>query len=90
MTWVEVTSFDGLGQPKSTALSGATWSTALMPLALVVLAAAVAALAVRGWVLRLVGVLVAVATVRDGLPGDRAVGHPRRRRSGGRPRTDAR
>jgi uncharacterized membrane protein (TIGR02234 family) len=69
VTWVDVTSFDGLGQPKSTALTGATWSTALVPLAMVALAAAVAALAVRGWVLRLVGVLVAVATVGMGYLG---------------------
>jgi uncharacterized membrane protein (TIGR02234 family) len=69
MSWVDVTSFDGLGQPKSTTLSGATWSTALVPLALVALAAAVATLAVRGWVLRLVGGLVAVATVGMGYLG---------------------
>jgi uncharacterized membrane protein (TIGR02234 family) len=69
LTWIDVTSFDGLGQPKSTALAGATWSTALVPLAAVVLAAAVAALAVRGWVLRLVGVLVAAATVGMGYLG---------------------
>ncbi|HYO01517.1 MAG TPA: TIGR02234 family membrane protein [Mycobacterium sp.] len=69
MPWVDVTSFDGLGQPKSTTLNGASWSTALVPLALVVLAAAVAALAVRGWVLRLVGALVAVATVGMGYLG---------------------
>jgi uncharacterized membrane protein (TIGR02234 family) len=69
LTWVDVTSFDGLGQPKSTTLTGATWSTALVPLAVVALAAAVAVLAVRGWVLRLVGVLVAVATVGMGYLG---------------------
>lgn len=69
MSWVDVTSFDGLGQPKTTSLDGATWSTALVPLALVALAAAVAVLAVRGWVLRLVGVLVAVATVAMGYLG---------------------
>ena len=62
MAWVEVTSFDGLGQPKTTALSGASWSTALVPLALLLLAAAVAALAVRGWPLRLLAVLVAAAS----------------------------
>ena len=69
MTWVDVSSADGLGQPRSTALSGATWSSALVPLALVALAAAVAALAVRGWVLRLVGLLVAAATVGMGYLG---------------------
>ncbi|MDT5211746.1 MAG: hypothetical protein QOF67_4161, partial [Mycobacterium sp.] len=58
MTWVEVQSFDGLGQPKTTALTGASWSTALVPLAVLLLAAAVAALAVRGWPLQLFAVLV--------------------------------
>jgi uncharacterized membrane protein (TIGR02234 family) len=62
MVWVEVTSFDGLGQPKTVALNGAAWSTALVPLALVLLAAAVAALAVGGWPLRLLAVLVAAAS----------------------------
>lgn len=62
MTWVEVTSFDGLGRPKTVALSGATWSTALVPLAVLLLAAAAAALAVRGWPLRLLAVLVAAAS----------------------------
>ncbi|CAN3128920.1 TIGR02234 family membrane protein [Mycobacterium sp. smrl_JER01] len=66
LTWVEITSFDGLGQPKTTALSGAAWSTALIPLALLVLAAAVAALAVRGWSLRIVAVLVAGASAGMG------------------------
>ncbi len=61
-TWVEVYSFDGLGVPKTTTLNGSGWSTALIPLALVLLAAAVAALAVRGWPLRLLSVVVAVAS----------------------------
>jgi uncharacterized membrane protein (TIGR02234 family) len=62
MVWIEVQSFDGLGQPKSTELTGASWSTALVPLAVLLLAAAVAALAVRGWPLRLLAVLVAAAS----------------------------
>ena len=62
MTWVEVTSFDGLGQPKTTVLSGGGWSTALVPLAVLLLAAAIAALAVRGWPLRLLAVLVAATS----------------------------
>ncbi|MGV0742758.1 TIGR02234 family membrane protein [Mycolicibacterium sp. XJ870] len=66
MTWVQVSSFDGLGQPKSTALTGASWSTALIPLALLVLAAAVAALAVRGWPLRLLAMLVAASSAGMG------------------------
>lgn len=62
LPWVEVTSFDGLGQPKTIALNGATWSTALLPLALLLLAAAVAVLAVRGWPLRALAVLVALVS----------------------------
>jgi uncharacterized membrane protein (TIGR02234 family) len=62
MAWVDVQSFDGLGQPKSMALTGASWSTALVPLAILLLAAAVAALAVRGWPLRLLAVLVAATS----------------------------
>lgn len=62
LIWVQISSFDGLGQPRTADLSGATWSTALIPLAVLVLAAAVAALAVRGWPLRLLSVLVAAAS----------------------------
>jgi uncharacterized membrane protein (TIGR02234 family) len=61
-TWVEVASADGLGQPKTTALSGATWSEALVPLALLALAATVAVLAVRGWPLRLLAAFVALSS----------------------------
>jgi len=66
LPWVDVSSFDGLGQPKTTTLTGAAWSTALLPLALLAGAAAVAALAVRGWALRLLALLVAVASAGMG------------------------
>ncbi|MFI5508561.1 TIGR02234 family membrane protein [Mycobacterium sp. NPDC051804] len=62
MTWVDVTSFDGLGQPRTVALSGGSWSTALVPLAVLLLATAVAALAVRGWPLRALAILAAIAS----------------------------
>ncbi|MCV7279400.1 TIGR02234 family membrane protein [Mycolicibacterium flavescens] len=68
-TWVDVTSFDGLGQPKTVGLSGGTWSTALVPLAVLLLAAAVAALAVRGWPLRALAVLVALTSAGTGYLG---------------------
>jgi uncharacterized membrane protein (TIGR02234 family) len=68
LPWVVVSSFDGLGKPKSVTLSGAAWSTALVPLALLLLAAAVAALAVRGWPLRLLAVLVALASAATAYP----------------------
>ncbi|MCV7299046.1 TIGR02234 family membrane protein [Mycobacterium barrassiae] len=62
MTWVDVTSFDGLGQPRTTALSGGSWSTALVPLAILLLATAVAALAVRSWPLRVLALLAAITS----------------------------
>lgn len=61
-TWVVIRSFDGLGQPKEIALSGAAWSSALLPLAIVNLAAAVAVLAVRGWQLRVLAAVLAAAS----------------------------
>lgn len=66
LTWVDLRTFDGLGPPKLVTLSGATWSSALLPLALVLLATAVAVLAVRGWVLRVLAVLVALASLAAG------------------------
>ena len=69
MTWFEVHSSDGLGQPKTTALTGATWSTALIPLALLLLAGAIAVLAVRGWALRALAMLLAVASAGMGYLG---------------------
>src|ERR1700744_1120143 len=66
VTWVELRTFDGLSPPKLTTLSGAAWSSALVPLALLLLATAVAALAVRGWALRMLALLVAVASLATG------------------------
>lgn len=66
LTWVVLTTFDGLGQPKTVTLSGAMWSTALVPVALLLVAAGVAALAVRGWPLRLLAVLLAVVSAATG------------------------
>jgi uncharacterized membrane protein (TIGR02234 family) len=66
LPWVVLRSFDGLGPPKSTTLSGAAWSAALLPLVLLLLATAVAALAVRGWPLRMLALLVAIASLAIG------------------------
>jgi uncharacterized membrane protein (TIGR02234 family) len=66
LTWVDLRTFDGLGPPKLIALSGAAWSSALVPLALVLLVTAVAALAVRGWLLRILAVVVAIASLATG------------------------
>jgi uncharacterized membrane protein (TIGR02234 family) len=59
MVWVEVQSFDGLGQPKTTALTGASWSTALIALAAMLVVAAIAPIAVRGWRLGLLALIIA-------------------------------
>ena len=69
LRWVTLRSFDGLGQPRTTTLSGASWSTALVPIAVLLLAAAVAALAVRGWPLRLLAVLVAATSAASAYLG---------------------
>jgi uncharacterized membrane protein (TIGR02234 family) len=69
LPWVVVRSFDGLGPPKEVPLSGASWSTALLPLALLMLATAVAALAVRGWPLRVLAGLLAAASLAVGYLG---------------------
>jgi len=69
LPWVSVRSFDGLGQPRTVDIDGAAWSTALLPLAVLLLAAALAALAVRGWLLRAVAGLVAIGTVVIGYLG---------------------
>ncbi|MGF2951860.1 TIGR02234 family membrane protein [Mycobacterium sp. THU-M116] len=69
LPWVEVRSFDDLGPPKQVILTGAVWSTALLPLALLMLAAAVAVLAVRGWVLRVLAALLAAVSLAVGYLG---------------------
>lgn len=69
VTWVSLRSSDGLGPPKTSAVVGATWSTALIPIAVLLLAAALAALAVRGWLLRSVAVMVAAGCLALGYLG---------------------
>ncbi len=68
-SWVVIRSFDGLGPPKSITLSGGTWSTALLPLAVLQLAGAVAVLAVRGWALRALAALLALVSFAVGYLG---------------------
>ncbi|OBA90633.1 hypothetical protein A5662_22805 [Mycobacteriaceae bacterium 1482268.1] len=58
MTWVAVSSFDGLGQPETATLNGGTWSTALVPVALILLAAALASTVGPKWQLRLLALVV--------------------------------
>jgi uncharacterized membrane protein (TIGR02234 family) len=66
LPWVVLQSFDGLGQPRTTTMWGGSWSTALVPFAVLLLAAALATLAVRGWPLRLLAVLVAAVSAGAG------------------------
>jgi len=69
LPWVAITSSDGLGQPKTSTLTGGTWSNALIPMAVLLLAAAIAGLAVHGWGLRVVAVLVALVSLVLGYLG---------------------
>lgn len=68
LTWVTVTSADGLTEPRTDKLNGGVWFGALTPLALVLLAAVAAVLATRGWVRRLVGILVALIAAVTAVP----------------------
>ncbi|WP_372023965.1 TIGR02234 family membrane protein [Rhodococcus sp. NyZ502] len=92
MTWVHLTSSDGKTLERTTDLDGSTWAAAMTPLALALLAAIAASFAVRGWALRVVGLLVALVAIAvavtavqllvSGASADRAVdlaelsGHP--------------
>lgn len=58
MTWVEVSSFDGLGQPQTAVLNGGAWSTALVPLAVILLAAVLKSTVGPRWQLRLLALVV--------------------------------
>ena len=58
MTWVVVRSFDGLGQPKTATLNGGAWSTALVPLAVILLAAVLKSTLGPRWQLRLLALVV--------------------------------
>lgn len=68
MTWVTITSEDGLTEPRTDELNGGVWFGALTPLALVLLAAVAAVLATRGWLRRLLGVLVALVAAVTAVP----------------------
>jgi uncharacterized membrane protein (TIGR02234 family) len=57
MTWVEVSSFDGLGKPETATLNGGAWSTALVPLALILLAAVLKSTIGPRWQLRLLALI---------------------------------
>lgn len=60
MTWVVVSSFDGLGQPETAILNGGAWSTALVPLAVILLAAVLKSTTGPWWQQRMLAVVVGV------------------------------
>ncbi|MBF6330050.1 TIGR02234 family membrane protein [Nocardia transvalensis] len=69
MTWVTLRSSDGLTDPRTHHLNGGVWFGALTPLALVLLASVAAVLATRGWLRRLIGVVVALVAAVAAVPG---------------------
>jgi uncharacterized membrane protein (TIGR02234 family) len=68
MTWVRVTSADGLGEARTDSLLGSTWFGALTPLALALVAAIAAVFALRGWLRRALGVVVALIGAAAAVP----------------------
>ncbi len=69
MTWVTIVSSDGLTEPATHRLDGGVWFGALTPVALVLLAGVAAVFATRGWLRRLVGVVVALLAAVAAVPG---------------------
>jgi uncharacterized membrane protein (TIGR02234 family) len=69
MTWVTLVSSDGLTEPRTYRIAGGVWFGALTPLALVLLAGIAAVFATRGWLRRVLGVVVAVLAAVAAVPG---------------------
>lgn len=69
MTWVEYTAADGLRPPVQDSLDGGQWEPASTPLALLLLAGIAAMFAARGWLVRVVGVLLALAGIAVAVQG---------------------
>lgn len=68
MVWATLTVTDDLSPVRSMDVHGSDWSPWLTPLALVLLAAIAAGAALRGWLLRVVAVLVAVSGALAAFP----------------------
>ncbi|MXP21187.1 TIGR02234 family membrane protein [Gordonia sp. HNM0687] len=68
LVWCRVLASDGLAPPRTFDVTGSDWSPWLTPLALVLLAAILAAFSLRGWGLRVIAILVAVAGVLSAIP----------------------
>lgn len=69
ITWVTIVSSDGLTEPSTHRLDGGVWFGALTPLGLVLLAGIAAVFATRGWLRRVLGVVVAVLAAVAAVPG---------------------
>ncbi|MGO3328582.1 TIGR02234 family membrane protein [Gordonia sp. (in: high G+C Gram-positive bacteria)] len=69
MRWAEVVAEDGLGMPRSFDVHGSDWSPWLVAVALLFVAGIVAQFAVRGWMLRLVALILAIAAILSVVPG---------------------
>ncbi|MEV5650009.1 TIGR02234 family membrane protein [Nocardia sp. NPDC052254] len=69
MTWVTLRSSDGLTEPRTQHLDGGLWFGALTPLALVLVASIAAVFATKGWLRRVVGVVVALVGAVTVIPG---------------------
>ncbi|AHH17244.1 hypothetical protein NONO_c24480 [Nocardia nova SH22a] len=69
MTWVTLQSSDGLTEPRTQHLDGGLWFGALTPLALVLVASIAAVFATKGWLRRVIGVVVALVGAVTVIPG---------------------
>lgn len=69
MTWATVIVADDLAEPRTLEVKGSDWSPWLTAVAIALLAAIAALFALRGWLLRVVAVLVAVFGVVSFMPG---------------------
>ncbi|NKY89507.1 Trp biosynthesis-associated membrane protein [Nocardia veterana] len=69
LTWVTLRSSDGLTEPRTQHLNGGLWFGALTPLALVLVASIAAVFATKGWLRRLIGVVVALVAAVAAVPG---------------------
>ena len=68
MRWAEVVAEDGLGVPRNFEVHGSDWSPWLVAVALLFVAGIVAQFAVRGWMLRVVAVILAIAAIASVIP----------------------
>ncbi len=68
MTWADVLATDGLSLPRVFVVRGADWSPWLTGVAALFGAGVIAQFAVRGWVLRVVALIIAIAGLLSAIP----------------------